>query len=203
MKEASNLPTEEDPLGALRRSLNSSAAEIAMAPIKDVRDLLVHELERAENTEIQGAAMLRRFVIATSSPRLQTLLQQRIHEGERVSSDIRGALEQYSSRHRQVGNRAASVLIWQNERLLKRAGNPEVRDIIILSGAQKLQHYCLSCWGTLRLLAKLLNDKEIALHLKAAIEEGQRWDRQLTDYALSGRERIIFADKHQTSARKA
>ena len=186
MTRASNLTTAEDPLGALRRSMTHSAAELAVAPLDDLRELLIHELERAENSELQAAAALRRFIGASHNLRLQRLLQQRIHEGERVSSDIRSALEQYSSIQRQVNNRAAAALVAQTERLLKLAGNAQVADIIILSGIQKLQLYCLSCWGTLRVLAKLLNDKETAQHLRAAIEEGQRWDRQLTELALTG-----------------
>lgn len=185
MKQASNTPAAEDPLSALRRTMSHTAAEIALAPIHDLRNLLIHELERAEDTEIQAAAALKRLASGTDNLRLRRLLQQRVHEGDRVSSDIRAALEQYSSSHRHVHNRAASALISQTERLLKLARTSQVSDIIILSGAQKLQLYCLSCWGTLRLLAKLLKDKETALNLKAAMDEGQRWDRQLTELALA------------------
>ena len=58
MTQASNIPAAEDPLGALRRSMSHSA-EIAVAPIHDFRALLVHELERAEDAEIQVDAALR------------------------------------------------------------------------------------------------------------------------------------------------
>lgn len=184
MTQASNIPAAEDPLGALRRSMSHSA-EIAVAPIHDFRALLVHELERAEDAEIQVDAALRRLSVATDNLKLRRLLQLRIHEGERVSSDIRAALEQYSSSHRHVHNRGASVLISQSERLLKLARTAETADLIILTGAQKLQFYCLSCWKSLHLLAKLLQDKELAVHLKGAVEEGLRWDRQLTELALS------------------
>lgn len=183
MTQASNIPAVEDPLNALRRTMSKSAAEIAVAPIHEVRDLMLYELERAEDTEIQTTAALRRFAEATDNLRLQRLLHQRVQEGERVSSDIRAALEEYSSSHRYVHNRAATVLISQTDRLLQLARTPQVTDLIIVSGVQKLQLYCLSSWGTLRLLAKILGDKEMAVHIKGAIEEGSRWDRQLAELA--------------------
>lgn len=156
--------------------------------INSPQALLLYELRLAENAEEQLRDIMPSLLSATPNARLQHLLKQRLCEGERVLSDIRGCLELHSEEEGQVHNEPITALVQDTRRMIAAAATSEVKQLAATSAARRLQHLCLAGWANLHLLAIRLDDEAAAEQLASALEEGQRWDRQFGDLALQAKD---------------
>ena len=52
-----------------------------------------------------------------------------------------------------------------------------------VGGIQKLEHYCIAAWGTVKALAAGMGDDQLAKAMADAIKEGYRLDEELTQLA--------------------
>jgi ferritin-like metal-binding protein YciE len=59
----------------------------------------------------------------------------------------------------------------------------EVRDVALISAAQKVEHYEIASYGTMKTLAAVLGYKEAAELLSATLEEEKACDLSLTGLA--------------------
>jgi len=61
----------------------------------------------------------------------------------------------------------------------------EVRDVALISAAQKVEHYEIASYGTLRTLAELLGLAKVSMLLKQTLDEEKETDKLLTGIAES------------------
>lgn len=151
--------------------------------IQTVEELLLRELKDIEDAEVQASKAIQAYVGNLEDGRLRRLLEQRLHEGQRVLSDIRSCLERLEGDHSEPRNEAARGLIAEAEKIVQQTKSAEVRQAAIIAAVQKLEHYCIASWGTVRALAKEIGEKELVERMQGALDEGYRWDRQMSELA--------------------
>jgi ferritin-like metal-binding protein YciE len=61
----------------------------------------------------------------------------------------------------------------------------DVLDAALISAAQRVEHYEIAAYGTVRTFANILGDKEAATLLEQTLEEEKETDRKLTELASS------------------
>jgi ferritin-like metal-binding protein YciE len=59
----------------------------------------------------------------------------------------------------------------------------EIRDAAMIGAAQRVEHYEIAAYGTVRSFAELLNQKEIAQLLQKTLDEEGNTDKKLTQIA--------------------
>jgi len=64
--------------------------------------------------------------------------------------------------------------------------DPAVRDAGIIAAAQRVEHYEIAAYGTVRQWAEQLNDIEGARMLEETLQEEKEADRKLTSIAVNG-----------------
>jgi ferritin-like metal-binding protein YciE len=64
------------------------------------------------------------------------------------------------------------------------AGNPHIRDTVIVAATQQIKHYEIATYGTLHAYATHLNYDEDARILQSTLQEERATDRKLTEIAL-------------------
>jgi ferritin-like metal-binding protein YciE len=74
-------------------------------------------------------------------------------------------------------------LIEEGAEVLSEDANPEARDAAIIAAAQKVEHYEIATYGTLRAYAKLLGMDEAYDLLTDTLEEEREADTGLTELA--------------------
>lgn len=74
-------------------------------------------------------------------------------------------------------------LIKEAETLIKEADEGLIRDAFIIGAVQKVEHYEMASYGTLRALATLIGEYEVASLLGETLKEEKEADRKLTEVA--------------------
>jgi ferritin-like metal-binding protein YciE len=76
-------------------------------------------------------------------------------------------------------------LIKEGSKIMKRIEPSHVLDTALIGAAQKVEHYQISAYGTLRALAAMLGQDEVAELLEQTLEEEKVTDENLTVIAES------------------
>jgi ferritin-like metal-binding protein YciE len=80
---------------------------------------------------------------------------------------------------------AMSGLVKEAEEIMDSTEQGVVRDAGIISAAQKIEHYEIATYGTLRTFAETLGEHEAAALLEETLNEEKSADQKLTDIAVS------------------
>jgi ferritin-like metal-binding protein YciE len=67
--------------------------------------------------------------------------------------------------------------------MLHDAAEGDVRDAALISAAQRVEHYEMAAYGTVRAYAELLGQSQVAELLKETLEEEKAADQKLTSIA--------------------
>ena len=76
-------------------------------------------------------------------------------------------------------------LIKEGEEIVSSGGSPSTVDAGIISAAQRVEHYEMAGYGTVRAYAQLLGQNDIARLLQQTLEEEREADETLTEIASS------------------
>ncbi|HEY8262363.1 MAG TPA: DUF892 family protein [Methylosinus sp.] len=152
-------------------------------PIQSAQDLLIHELQSIQDAEGQAARALKAHLKEAEDEELCELLERRMKEGEHVLKDVRKCLDKLDGKGRGIKNKAARGLIEEAEETAESVTSPEMKDAVIIAGAQKLEHYCIAAWGTVKAIAGELAEEELAQAMQRALDEGYRWDEDMSELA--------------------
>jgi hypothetical protein len=76
-------------------------------------------------------------------------------------------------------------LIAEGEEMIGEAEDDATRDAVMIASAQKVEHYEIASYGTLRTWANLLGIPEIAALMEETLEEEKETDQNLTAIAES------------------
>ena len=69
--------------------------------------------------------------------------------------------------------------------MIGEAEDDDTRDAVMIAAAQKVEHYEIAAYGTIRTWAQLLDLNEIASLLEESLEEEKDTDQKLTELAES------------------
>lgn len=165
-----------------RGDMSRSRTERPM-PIQSAQNLLVHELQSICSAEMQAARALQAQLEDVDDEELSEMLERRLQEGERVLQDVQASLKRLDGASSKIQNKAAQGLIEEAEEIAEEVTSQEMKEAVIIAGAQKLEHYCIAAWGTVKAMATELGDEELAQAMQRALEEGYRWDEEMSDLA--------------------
>lgn len=168
--------------------------------IQSARDLISLELQHIEDAEKQAAQALQRMAKQVEMPRLRQMLDQRLKQGERILRDVQRSLEKLDGGGQPSQNAAARGIIQETERILREVRPPEMKQAAMIAGVQKLEHYCIATWGTVKALAHEMGEQELAQAMERALDKGYGYDREMTELA-EGRVNPRGAGSRTTSRR--
>jgi ferritin-like metal-binding protein YciE len=141
------------------------------------------ELQQIHSAENQLSRMIPRLTRAASSAKLQELIEERMHEGEKIIQEVESALEELGKSPGRSKNIAAEGLINDLREHVYEIESGPALDAVLIAGLQKTEHYCIAAWGTSRALAKAVGQKEAVRSMERALKEGGAYDERLTRVA--------------------
>ena len=74
-------------------------------------------------------------------------------------------------------------IIEEAKEMMEEDGEPSVMDAALIASAQRVEHYEIAGYGTVRTYANLLGEEEAASLLQQTLEEEKEADQTLTDIA--------------------
>ena len=154
-------------------------------PINSTQELLLHELHAIHDAENQASNAIETMAREARTNGLQRLLEQRMEQGRRVIDDVESGIETLGGKGRGARNDAARGLIEEAQKMMREAGSPELKEVVAIAGVQKLEHYCIAAWGTVKAMAGAMDARELTQAMDRAITEGRKLDEEMTRLAES------------------
>lgn len=80
--------------------------------------------------------------------------------------------------------KAMEGLIEEGEEVASEEGNPDAKDVALIAAAQKIEHYEIASYGSLRTFAKMLGYDRVAGILQEILDEEYDADQLLDNLAM-------------------
>lgn len=151
--------------------------------IQSPQDLLAYELHAIQDAEQQAIGAMQRITEQAEDDQVVALIEQRLEQGKFVLQEVERGLKKLDGGMTAPQNAAARGLIQDTEKLMKEAETPELKQAVAIAGLQKLEHYCIAAWGTVKALASETGEEQLAKAMRRAVDEGYEWDRELSELA--------------------
>lgn len=153
------------------------------ANLQSLRELYVDQLQQLHSAETQITDALPKMMEAATEPQLKQALQTHLEETRGHVTRIEQILRQGTGSVDSKNSKGIAALITEGEDLIKDATDNSVRDAGIIAAAQKVEHYEMAAYGTVRTFAEILGEDNAADLLDQTLEEEKHADSVLTEIA--------------------
>jgi len=170
--------------------MKTATAKPTTAPkTEDVKDsalneLFIDELKDIYWAEKHLAKALPKMIKGATSAELKTTIENHLKETENHITRLESVFESIGEKAAAVKCEAMAGLLKEAEELLTETDKGTmVRDVAIISAAQKVEHYEIASYGTMATLANVLGYSEAVELLEATLAEEKNADSLLTQVA--------------------
>jgi ferritin-like metal-binding protein YciE len=150
------------------------------ANLDSLRKLYFDQLQQLHSAETQITEALPKMIQSATEPQLKNALQTHLQETkghvarlEQILNEAKGSVDSKKSK-------GMAALIAEGEAVIKDAADQSVRDAGIIAAAQKVEHYEIAAYGTVRNFAEILGKDSDAGLLDQTLEEEKQADSVLT-----------------------
>ena len=128
---------------------------------------------------------LPKMVKKASSPELIGALESHLAETEEQIKKVEQVFEIIGKKAVAKKCEAMNGLIKEAEEIMKDTDDGAMRDAGIIAAGQKVEHYEIATYGTLRTFAEILGLNDAAAILEEILEEEKSADEKLTEIAVN------------------
>jgi ferritin-like metal-binding protein YciE len=153
--------------------------------LKTLRDLYIHELKDVYSAEQQITKALPKMAKAASSEELAAGFEEHLAVTEKQIERLDEIFEALGVSSKGEKCKGMEGLLAEGSKMMEEDASPEVLDAALIGAAQKVEHYEISSYGTLRTFAELLGEDEAARLLQETLDEEIETDERLTELAES------------------
>jgi ferritin-like metal-binding protein YciE len=152
--------------------------------LESLRELFHTELQDLYSAEKMIIKALPKVAEKVSAPDLKSAINQHLEQTRTHVARLDQIFDQISGVDREDKKcKGMEGIIKENEELLKKDAEPEVRDAGAISGAQRVEHYEIAAYGTVRTYANLLGQHQWAQLLQQTLDEEKQTDSKLNALA--------------------
>jgi ferritin-like metal-binding protein YciE len=156
-----------------------------MSKIENLRELLVHELKDLYSAETQLLKALPKMAKAASDEDLVAAFEEHLEQTQGQVERLDKIFELLNAKPRGKTCEAMKGLITEGQEVIGEDATDEVKDAALIAAAQKVEHYEIAGYGTVRTFANLLGETEVADLLQETLDEEGETDKKLTEIAES------------------
>jgi ferritin-like metal-binding protein YciE len=151
--------------------------------LESLHELFVDELKDLYNAENQLTKALPKMVKAASSEELRTAFEHHLAETEHQVERLERIFKQLETSPKGKKCKAMAGLIEEGKEMIEMDGEDAVKDAALIAAAQRVEHYEIAGYGTVRTYAQLLGFDEAANLLQETLDEEAAADDKLTQLA--------------------
>ena len=148
-----------------------------------LKKLYVEELRDIYNAEQQLVKALPKMAKAAASDELRDAIETHLDETKGHVERLEQIFDELDETSKGKTCYAMKGLIEEGSEILDTKGEDSVIDAGIIAAAQKVEHYEMATYGTLRTWADLLNQDEAAGLLQETLDEEGEADKKLNELA--------------------
>lgn len=153
--------------------------------MSQVKELLVEEMQDLLHAENQLLAALPKMASAAHNPKLRELFEKHLFQTEKQVERLEKAFELLGEVPEPKTCRAMVGLIEEGQETIREGEEKQelAADLALITAAQKVEHYEISGYGTVRTLARQIGALEVATLMSHTLGEEESADHLLTEVA--------------------
>lgn len=147
-----------------------------------LEELLVEEMQDLLHAEGQLVKALPKMARAAHDPKLKQAFQNHLEETKGHVERLKQAFELLGERARAKPCKGMQGLVEEGQETITEGKQKDesVADLALVAAAQKVEHYEISGYGTLRTVAEQLGNTKVARLLAQTLSEEEKADKLLT-----------------------
>ena len=153
--------------------------------IDDLRKLYVDELKDLYSAEKQILQALPRMAKKVQSPDLRKAFEEHVEVTRKQVERLDRIFEGLGKSSRGKKCKGMEGLLEEGKEMMEEDMEPEVLDAALIAAAQRVEHYEIAGYGTVRTYAQLLGEDQAAKLLQQTLDEEGEADKKLTQLAES------------------
>jgi ferritin-like metal-binding protein YciE len=143
------------------------------------------EIADVYNAEQQLIKALPKMAKAAQSDELREAFESHLAETEEQARRLEESLESIGESMRRKKCKAMEGLLAEGKEMMEEYKGDPALDAVLISAAQKVEHYEIASYGTLVAWANRMGHSEMAESLQETLEEERAADEKLTEIAES------------------
>ncbi len=151
--------------------------------MESLKELYVEELQDLYSAETQITKALPKMAKAATSPTLKDAFESHLEETREQIKRLDQIFENLGESSKGKTCEGMKGLLKEGDELMKEDADPEVLDAGLISAAQRVEHYEMAGYGTVRTYAELLGEDEAVALLEATLKEEKAADSKLSKVA--------------------
>ncbi|HEY1965666.1 MAG TPA: ferritin-like domain-containing protein [Acidobacteriaceae bacterium] len=163
--------------------------------VKTVDELLLDELKDLYSAEKQLTKALPKMARAAASQDLKTAFENHLEETQGHVERLDKIFETLGKSPRGKTCHGMQGLVEEGSEMISELEKGAVRDAGLISAAQRVEHYEMAGYGSVREFANLLGRSEIASLLDETLEEEKAADEKLTGIAKKVNPQAVKSNK--------
>jgi ferritin-like metal-binding protein YciE len=169
---------------ATTKSTHATSEMTADVNESALNELFIDELKDIYWAEKHLTKALPKMAKAATSGELRTAIENHLSETENHVSRLEQVFSSIGEKAVAVKCEAMAGLIKEGDEIVSETDKGTItRDVGIISASQKIEHYEIASYGTLKTLAGVLGYDEAAELLDATLQEEKNADNKLTGIA--------------------
>jgi ferritin-like metal-binding protein YciE len=149
-------------------------------------DLIKEQLQDLYSAEKQFAEAQPAMAQAATDPALRDALEQHVQVTKEQIQRLESIARELGFSPTGKTCAAAKGLVQEGKEILEEGGDPMVVDAALIAAAQRIEHYEIAGYGTLRAHVKRLGNQNVEQLLEQTLAEERGADVLLTDLAEHG-----------------
>jgi ferritin-like metal-binding protein YciE len=151
--------------------------------INNLRDAYIEQLKDIYSAETQLTKALPKMAEAATSPDLQKGFEEHLEQTKGHVARLEQIFEALDEKPTGKKCKAMEGLIKEGAEAIEEDAADAARDTLLIAAAQRVEHYEIAAYGSVKAFAGLLNEEEAAELLDQTLQEEIETDEKLTTAA--------------------
>jgi len=151
--------------------------------LDSLRDLYINQLQHLHSAEQQITDALPKMIEAARTPELKSALETHLAETRQHVARLEQILNAATRSVKSKKCKAMDSLLAEGEDVVTDTNLNSVRDAAIIGAAQRVEHYEIAAYGTMRRYAQILGEMQQVDILQQTLDEEKHADQVLNDIA--------------------
>jgi ferritin-like metal-binding protein YciE len=152
-------------------------------PIQSFEDLLLHELKDLYDAEHQIVKALPKMAKTVYSSELKAAFEDHLDQSQQHIRRLEQVFETLNKKPARETCEAMKGLIAEGDETMQEKMDGLLKDAALIAAAQRVEHYEMAGYGTVRTFANLLGYHEASQLLQMTLDEEEQTDKLLSQIA--------------------
>jgi len=170
----------------MSKTIATSVKEtLGFEKVSSLEELFIEQLQDLYSAETQLIKALPLMAEAATAPKLKKGFLHHLEQTKVHAQRLEQILSRYDAKAEGKTCQAMKGLIKEGNETITEYTTEEVKDAALIADAQRVEHYEIAGYGTVRAFAKLLDDAEAEALLTETFDEESATDEKLTEISES------------------